>query len=142
MLKGGQLLKRSFLSLTVAALVLCLTQARAQDAISTVTPGGVAPSEQPAPSQADGSTSSGVRNPGIITLPAPSTGITVGGETVLVPNSDCLQKVAQALANRAVVPVSDPRCADAMNRALELQETRPEPGAEGNTPELNDYRAR
>jgi len=135
-------LKRSFLLITVAALVLCLTQARAQVPTSNLTLGSAAPSGQPTPSQASRSSSSGAGDPGVITLPEPSTGITVGGETVLVPNSDCLQKVAQALANRAVVPVSDPRCADAMNRALELQATRPEPGAEGNTPELNGSHAR
>jgi hypothetical protein len=58
-----------------------------------------------------------------------STQILVGGEIVDIPNSDCLQVVSQALAKRAVVPVSDPRCANAMNRALDLQRTRPEPGA-------------
>ena len=127
MLKGGQPLKRSFLSITVAALVLCLTQARAQVPTSTVTPGGVAPSEQRAPSQADGSTSSGVRNPGIITLPAPTDAILFGREIVVIPGSgDCLQKVRQALEAHAVVPVPDPRCAAAMKRALELQRTHPD----------------
>ncbi|MGH7923291.1 MAG: hypothetical protein ACREQH_01715 [Candidatus Binatus sp.] len=62
---------------------------------------------------------------GQIIHPAPGLSILVGGEIVLIPNSDCNQKLAQALANHAAVPVSDPRCADAINRALDLQRTHP-----------------
>lgn len=127
MLKGGQPLKRSFLSITVAALVLCLTQARAQVPTSTVTPGGVAPSEQPVPSQASRNSSSGTGDPGVITLPPPANQVLIGPDLVNIPSSgDCLQKVKQALDAHAVVPVSDPRCAAAMNRALELQRTHPD----------------
>jgi hypothetical protein len=129
--KGGQLLKR-FLPSVVAttALFLCLTQALAQVPTSTLTPGSVAPSGQPTPAQQNGNTLSGVQNPamiGQIQLPAPSTQILFDREIVDIPSSgDCLQKVKQALDAHAVVPVSDPRCAAAMNRALELQRTHPE----------------
>ena len=130
MLKGGQPLKRSFLSMTVAALVLCLTQALAQVPTSTLTPGSVAPSGQPTPAQETGSTTSGVQNPamiGQIEHPAPSTQILFDREIVDIPTTgDCLQQVKQALEAHAVVPVSDPHCASAMNRALELQRTHPD----------------
>ncbi|HEY9158757.1 hypothetical protein [Candidatus Binatus sp.] len=67
---------------------------------------------------------------GQIEHPAPSTQILFDREVVDIPNNgdcfDCPQKVAQALANHAAVPVSNPRCAAAMNRALELQRTHPE----------------
>ena len=122
-------MKRSFLSITVAALVLCLTQALAQVPTSTLTPGGVAPSAQSTPAQQNGSATSGVQNPamlGQIELPAPSNQILFDREIVDIPTSgDCQQKVKQALEAHAVVPVSDPRCAAAMNRALELQRTHP-----------------
>jgi hypothetical protein len=124
-------LKRPFLSVVaVAALVLCLKQARAQvPTAGTPTSGGVAPSGQPTPAQENGSATSGVQNPamiGQIEHPAPSTQILFDREIVDIPTSgDCLQKVKQALEAHAVVPVSDPRCAAAMNRALELQRTHP-----------------
>src|ERR1700730_3497175 len=93
----------------------------------TPTPGGTMPSSQASPAQPQGNRASGVHNLGIITLPAPSTQILFGPEIVDVPSSgDCLQKVSQAIANHAVVPVSDPRCAAAINRALELQRTHPD----------------
>jgi hypothetical protein len=58
---------------------------------------------------------------------APSMQILIGRELVDIPTTgDCPQKVAQALANHAVVPVSNTRCADAMNRVLELQRAHPE----------------
>jgi hypothetical protein len=51
-------------------------------------------------------------------------------ELVDIPNNgdnlDCPQKVAQAIANHTAVPVSNPRCAAAMNRVLELQRAHPE----------------
>jgi hypothetical protein len=56
--------------------------------------------------------------------------VLIGEELVDIPNNgdnlDCPQKVAQAIANHAVVPVSNPRCAAAMNRVLELQRAHPE----------------
>src|SRR5260370_10765274 len=100
MLKGGQPLKRSFLSITVAALVLCLTQALAQVPTSTLTPGGVAPTAQSTPAQQNGSATSGVQNPamiGQIQLPAPRPVISIGGEILDIPNSDCARKVTEAL---------------------------------------------
>jgi hypothetical protein len=63
----------------------------------------------------------------LIVIPPPSTQILFDREIVDIPSSgDCLQKVKQALDAHAVVPVSDPRCAAAMNRALELQTTHPD----------------
>jgi hypothetical protein len=132
MLKGGQPLKWSFLSVVaVAALLLCLTQARAQiPTANTPTPGGIAPSWQPTPAQENGNTASGVPNPMIghmIVHPPPGEQILIGRDLVNIPSTDdCAQKVKQALEAHAVVPVSDPRCAAAMNRALELQRTHPD----------------
>ena len=117
-------------SFVVAGLILYLTQARAQVPTSTLTPGGVAPSGQPTPAQENGNTASGVPNPMIghmIVHPPPGEQILIGRDLVNIPSSDdCLQKVKQALEAHAVVPVSDPRCAAAMNRALELQRTHPD----------------
>lgn len=89
------------------------------------------PESQATPAQREGNTASGVQNPAmighLIEHPAPSTEILFDREIVDIPGSGgCLQKVTQALANHAVVPVSDPRCAAAMNRALELQRTHPD----------------
>jgi len=68
----------------------------------------------------------------MITHSEPKPVFFVGGEPIDIPNTDCQQKVAQALAKHAPVSVSDPRCEAAMNRALELQRTHPEPGEEGS----------
>ena len=63
-----------------------------------------------------------------------STYVNVGGETVSLPNEECARLVAEALQRKVAIPVPDSSrsssggwCADAMNRALELQRTRPEP---------------
>lgn len=116
-------MKRSLLSLALAASVVCVAQARAQVPTSKATPAGVKPGKHQ---------TSGVHKPGKITQPAPKSSIFIGGEIVDIPSRDCGQKVSEALDKNAAVPVSDPRCADAMNRALELQE-HPKPNDEGDS---------
>jgi hypothetical protein len=123
-------LKWSSLSLVIGALGLCLAQAHAQLPTNVATPGGIMPSSLPTPSQANGSTTSGIQGRGMIgqigRQHPQSMQILVGREIVDIPSRDCLQVVTQALAKHAVVPVSDPRCANAIKHAIELQMTRPE----------------
>jgi hypothetical protein len=122
-----------------ALLAFCVVTVRAQGPAGsdtpnpTAIPGGAAAIGEPTSVW----TPSASKKVGGMTGPVQqpqSTYVNVGGETVSLPNAECARLVAEALQRKAVVPVPDSSgssssgwCADAMNRALELQRTRPEP---------------
>ena len=74
----------------------------------------------------------GAGSPGLIQHPQ-SIEFSVGSISVFPPDNDCAHLILQALQKHApvTVPVSDrrerdARCAEQMNRALDLERTRPE----------------
>jgi hypothetical protein len=60
---------------------------------------------------------------------APEPIIHVGGISMYAVNPDCAHSIQQALEEHASVATKDPRCERAMNKALEIQRTHPEPNA-------------
>lgn len=99
----------------------------------TAIPGGAAAIGEPTAIWTP-STSKKVRGTAGLLQHPQSTYVNVGGETVSLPNAECARLVAEALRQKAAIPVPDSVrsssgswCSEEMNRALELQRTRPEP---------------
>lgn len=126
--------------LSVAALLaFCVVTVRAQGPAGsdtptpTAIPGGAAAIGEPTSVWTPSASKKVGGTTGLVQRPQ-STYVNVGGETVSLPNAECARLVAEALQQKAAIPVPDSGrsssrswCADAMNRALELQRTRPEP---------------
>jgi hypothetical protein len=127
--------------LGVAALLACgFNPARAQEPFGsdtptpTAIPGGAAAIGEPTSVWTPSAPNIKNSNPQVIQLPAPSIVFNVGGQPIFPPNRQCSGLILSALRQHSAVavPVSgrpkmDQRCSEEMNRALELQRTRPEP---------------
>ena len=123
-----------------ALLAFCVVTVRAQGPAGsdtptpTAIPGGAAAIGEPTAVWTPSMRATGAGNPEVIQLPAPSITFNVGGQPINPPTNECAGLILRALRQHSAVavPVSgrpnvDQRCSEEMNRALELQRTRPEP---------------
>ena len=53
--------------------------------------------------------------------------VTVWGHQITLPNTDCVNRVEQALRENRLVPVDEVECRNGMKRALEMQRTEAPP---------------
>lgn len=124
----------------VALLAFGVVTARAQGPAGsdtptpTAIPGGAAAIGEPTSVWTPSASKIKNSNPQVIQLPAPSIVFFVGGQPIFPPNGECSGLILSALRQHSAVavPVSgrpkvDQRCSEEMNRALEIQRTRPEP---------------
>ena len=127
--------------LSVAALLaFCVVTVRAQGPTGaetptpTAIPGGAAAIGEPTAVWTPSNSKIRNGNPGVILHPAPSIVFHVGGQPINPPTRECAALILSALRQHSAVavpasgrPKVDQRCSEEMNRALELQRTRPEP---------------
>jgi hypothetical protein len=89
--------------------------------VPTPIPGGAAEIGEPS-----ATSTKGPGTPGAVQLPEPQVIMHVGGEPVLARTGKCAAAILHALEGHTAVPAPNKDCADEMNRALDLQRTRPE----------------
>ena len=98
---------------------LCVPDVYAQEPTLTPTP-SLSSQNEPTPASSPGP-ASGVTGTDHSYMIPQSTDVNVGDAVVPVPGGGCVDKVYEALAHHAPVPVTERECASAMDETLRLQ---------------------